>query len=596
MIQGALDRLNPSQRQAVVSVSPRVLVMAGAGSGKTAVLTARIAHLQANERIGTSNMLALTFTRLAAAEMKERVERLLGKLHAKNLTAGTFHSFCVQVLRKYGHHVGIEANFSIYDEEDRMALIEGVIEDLKLTGKVKKTFDPWGQHVDQYHIMAAKEYQYRLKRNNALDLDGLLSSTLLLFHAYDGVALEIKQQYTHIFIDEYQDTDDRQAQIIELINPNNLFIVGDPAQAIYGWRGAKIENILEFEDMNPGTEAVRMERNYRSTKPILALANQIIAESTHKSPLQLWSDKDGRKVLLNAYQCEDDESEAIAEHIKTQHQHGIQDLSDVAILCRTNYQVELYSKALQKAGLATYVLSNVTDPLKSFDVRRILDYMAYICNRRDGRALRHIINWPERRMTDLELHQAEMDATIAMQTLAEYLGDKLQILSSWETIKDWESCVSLLWDMVVDNIGIVALYEKQGRQSRINDLCRAKEATYQWKSKQISLGEPIDPYTFLRWLRTRDIQDRLAQEKPEGVQVLTVHAAKGLEWEHVYVPGCNLDVFPSKRGDIEEERRLFYVAITRARETLCLSYYGERKSSWGKRKMLKMQPSPFLSV
>jgi DNA helicase-2/ATP-dependent DNA helicase PcrA len=578
--------------------------MAGAGSGKTAVLTTRIAHLQLKERVGTSNMLALTFTRLAATEMKERVAGLLGEQLAKRLTAGTFHSFCVLLLRNYGQRIGIARDFSVYDMDDSKSILEEAITELLLTGKVKPTIDPWEHTDDPFEKQVVNEYKFRLKRNNAVDLTGLLAETVRLLTEHPDVAEDIRGHYTYWFVDEYQDTDNRQEQIINLVNPDNLFVVGDPSQAIYEWRGARIENILTFEERNPGTALVRMERNYRSTKPILDFANKTIAESAHKSPLELVTDKEGEPLVLTCYATDEAEAAEIAKDIKERHHlymsgrnpDEIQDLSDVAILCRTNYQVELFDKALQKEGLKTFIVSSAADPLNKFDIRRIFSYMAFICNPKDGQAFNRIINWPKVRMTDLELQRAEMDATIKMVSVAELLKDKVEVLQHWESEASWVNEVGAMWIKLISQLKLIDWYKKQGLENRITDLQRAGEAIDRWVAQQNAQGEPTDPYAFLRWLQLRDIQERMNQEKPEGVQLLTVHASKGLEWDHVYVPSCNMDVFPSKRGDIEEERRLFYVAVTRARETLQLSYYDERETKWGKRKMLAMQPSPFLKV
>lgn len=591
-LDNLISKLNEAQRQAVITDKNRVLVMAGAGSGKTSVLTTRIAHLQLNERVGTSNQLALTFTRLAATEMKERVGKILGDSLAKNLTTGTFHSFCVRVLKTYGSKIGLEPTFSVYDTEDRDALMQNVIHDLMLQRKVKPSIDPWGEPESHFEGQVIREYKHRLRRNNALDLDGLLAETVRLLTGHLGVASEIQTQYTHIFIDEYQDTDSLQEQIVNLINPRYLFVVGDPSQAIYGWRGAKIDNILTFEDRNQDTEVVRMERNYRSTKPILDLANKIIEQSLFKSPLQLWTDKEGQKIWLTSYQSEDDEAREIAQGIQCRIEFDGIKPEDIAILCRTNYQVDHYNRSLEQLGLKTYVVSNKADPLNAWDIRRILDYMTYICNPKDERAFKKIINWPDQRMTDMELQQAEMASTIQMVPLPELLKDKLE---SW-TSADWHGDVLVFWKQIIERLDLENRYLSQGLHNRIADLARAEEAIERWVVRQVSLGEYFDPYTFLRWLRAKDLQERLVQEKPEGVQILTVHAAKGLEWDHVYVPGCNLGVFPSKKGDIEEERRLFYVAVTRAKETLHLSYFKERQNPWGKREMVQMKPSPFLEV
>lgn len=605
-LERLLGKLNEPQKQAATSNEERILCMAGAGSGKTAVLTTRIANLQLKERVGTSNMLALTFTRLAATEMKERVAKLLGADLAKNLTAGTFHSICVRLLRNYGHKIGLERNFSIYDMDDSKAIIEDIISELLLTGKVKPTIDPWEKTDNHFEKQVINEYKFRLKRNNATDLTGLLDETVRLLSDHPEVAEAIRNGYKYIFVDEYQDTDDRQEKIINLINPVNLFVVGDPGQAIYEWRGARIENILTFEERNTGTELVRMERNYRSAKPILDFANKIIAESTHGSPLELVTDKEGEPIRITCYASDEAEAAEIAKDIKNRSQLTMTDdrrltseigkLSNIAILCRTNYQVELFDKALQKEGLKTYIVSSAADPLNKFDIRRILSYMAYTCNPKDGRAFSRIINWPKPRMSDLEMQKAEMDATIKMISVAELLKDKIEILEHWEVEETWNQKASEMFDTLVEKLQLVKLYEAKSLSNRTEDLHKAAIAIKRWEHLQDIQGESTDPYTFLRWLRLRDLQERMLQEKPDGVQLLTAHASKGLEWDHVYIPSCNQDVFPSKRGDIEEERRLLYVAVTRAKETLRLSYYDERETNWGRRKMIAMYPSPFLKI
>jgi len=579
-----LTKLNESQLKAVTTSESRVLVMAGAGSGKTSVLVTRIGNLQLKERVGTSNVLALTFTRLAATEMKERVAKLLGESLARNLTAGTFHSFCVRVLKENGHKIGIDKDFSIYDTEDQQALIEGVINDLLLKSKVKK-INPWNKSEDPYEMQVISEYRNRLSRNNALDLDGLLAETVRLLKEHPDVADDLRKRYLYVMVDEFQDTDSRQDKIINLLNPKNLFVVGDPSQAIYTWRGAEIENILTFEERHSNVEVIKMERNYRSTKPILDLANKVIEQSVYHSPLTLETDKDGVNVSLAMYETEKSEAKAMASRIGS-----IAKQSEVAILCRTNYQVEIYNRALQDAGIKTFVISNNADPLNKWDARKIFDYLSYITNQKDDRAFRKVINYPKQRITDIELRQAELDATATMKSLPEILHGYLPTI----TIEDRD--IRTLWMQAIKELDVESHYSEQGLDNRVLDLWTARESINRWCTNQTLMGDDTDVKTFLHWLRVKDIQERMAQEKPDGVQLLTVHAAKGLEWDHVFVPGCNEDVFPSKKGDPEEERRLFYVAVTRARETLHLSYYRAKESLWQHGKMVDMEPSPYLEA
>jgi DNA helicase-2/ATP-dependent DNA helicase PcrA len=599
-INKLLMRLNPEQLRAATSIHPRILVLAGAGSGKTSVLTTRIANLQVNHRIGTSNMLAITFTRLAALEMKQRVAKLLGDSLAKNLTAGTFHSFCVKVLRQYGWAIGVERDFSVYSEEDRNDLLTSIVSDLGLASKVKpQSIYVWSETSDPYDRQVSNEYRYRLRQNNAVDLDGLLALTINLLEGYPDIAEDLRKRFTYVFVDEYQDTDDRQERILQLINPENLFVVGDAGQAIYGWRGARIENILTFEERNPGCLVIKLERNYRSTEPILDLANRVLEGAAHRSPLELWTDKAGVPVRVNCPGDQDCEAHWIIERIE---ELKDQAETDIAILCRTNRQIEFYADVLRKHGIKTFVVSG-SDVLDSYDVRRVIDYMAYFCNNLDNVAFKRLIHWPRPWVTERELQIAELLATKENITLAEAINQSIHLDTQWEEFDDhehsewqqWQEDVLLMHDRLTYFLGLWTMYEQQGLQNRIDALRRFGDYLSTWKQRQIEMGEPYNPYAFLQWLKTRDIQERLELERPEGVQIMTVHAAKGLEFKHVFVPGCNERIFPTKRGDLEEERRLFYVAVTRAKDTLTLSYATSRMNAYS-HELECLEPSRFLDA
>lgn len=590
VLDAVLDKLNPQQRQAATSTSPRILVIAGAGSGKTSVLTTRIARLQLVERVGTSNMLALTFTRLAAAEMKERVGRLLGQELAKKLTVGTFHAFCARVLRTWGGPYGLSPDFTIYGQEDREAILNEAITDLRLTAKVRGSLiDPWRTSPDPSERAVADEYRNRLLRNNATDLDGLLHWTATAVQTRPDVARALRERFTHVFVDEYQDTDEVQDSILSSLDPRNLFAVGDPSQAIYGWRGARLENILTFTDRYPDAEVIRLERNYRSTKEILDLANGVIARAKHRSPLQLWTDQAGAAPSVLHEATDGDEAVQISRMLQSESDALC---SATAILCRTNAQVALFETALKQAGIPTYLVSPRNDALNAHDVRRVLDYMAWFANPRDARAFGSILNWPVRRLTEMQQLEAEHASSVAG-------ADRLKALIAASGIRNegqppdeaWASA-SRLFQWLCGWLGLEDLYESQGLRNRIDELGCAVQAAKRWERRQDSLGEPVGPQAFLTWLRVRDIQERLVQERADGVNILTVHAAKGLEWEHVIVPGCNQGVFPSRRGDPEEERRLFYVAVTRAKKALWLSYADEHIGFGGTARAVK--PSPYL--
>jgi len=587
-----LKRLNPEQVQAATSTSNTILVLAGAGSGKTSVLSTRIAHLQEDLRVGTSNMLALTFTRLAAQEMRARVASLIGEEFARKLTVGTFHSFSVQVLRQHAERFGLDRHFSIYDQEDAESLLEAIVKDLRYERAVKiSKIDPWGtQDIQGATTEVVREYHFRLRQNNAIDLQGLLSMTFNLLRNDPDITRQYRDRFGYIFVDEYQDTDQTQEGIVKIIQPVNLFVVGDPAQSIYGWRGAKIENILAFDERHPECEVIRLERNYRSTKPILDVANRTIAQAAIKSPLQLWTDKVGKLPMAQQFTTEFEEAEGIRIAIEQLKAEGT-DLSKIAVLCRTNHQVHIVSTTLEHKGIETFVVSRSADPLHSHDARRVIDYMALAINAKDERALRHVINWPFRRISDLEMLKEDPEILISLN-LPRLAGLKNLIESIDSLTELWQRASDMFLYLVLQ-LGLPEMYQAQGLLNRDQILRTTALAIQRWETRQTQAGLPTDPGSFLRWIRTRDIQGRL-EDPAAGVRVMTVHAAKGLEWDHVFVIGVNEGVFPGKRGDIEEERRLFYVAVTRAREALQLSYTQTRGTFGGH--VQEVTPSRFLQA
>ncbi|MHB1702433.1 MAG: ATP-dependent helicase [Acidobacteriaceae bacterium] len=585
-----LERLNPEQYLAATIQAPTILVLAGAGSGKTSVLSARIAHLQENLRVGTSNMLALTFTRLAAGEMRTRVAKLIGEELARKLTVGTFHSFCVQVLRQHAERVGRDRDFSIYDQEDKESLLEAVHDDLRYGRAVKLSqLDPWSTTLTGVGKSVAEEYHYRLRQNNAIDLDGLLVLTANLL-ADPEIAKQYRERFPWIFVDEYQDTDATQDRILNLIQPKNLFVVGDPAQSIYGFRGADIRNILTFADRHEDCEVIRLERNYRSTVPILEVANRTIAGASIRSPLQLWTDEPGLVPVLQMFATEYEEAERLHSAIWYLKEDGA-DLSKIAVLCRTNRQVEIVATTLKQKDMETFVVSYSADPLHGVDARRVMDTMALAANSKDERALRNVMNWPRRRVSELDLLKADPEDVLALRLSGlEPLSDLLRDIRDSRAL--WASAGDMFLYLVVQ-LGLPDHYYSQGLLNRDSTLRAAALAIQRWEERQNARAEPTDPTTFLRWIRTRNIQGRLEDPKI-GVRVMTVHAAKGLEWDHVFVVGCNEGVFPGKRGDPEEERRLFYVAVTRARRDLRLSYTRSRETFGGH--VQDVAPSRFLQA
>jgi DNA helicase-2/ATP-dependent DNA helicase PcrA len=605
-----LDSLNPAQLQAVTSESETILTLAGAGSGKTRVLTHRIGHL-VNNRVGTSNMLALTFTRLAAKEMKERLIALIGEDMTKKLFCGTFHSFCVKVLREWGHMVGVEPNFTIYDEEDRKAIIETIISDFKF--KNVKVFDvfrylcQWGKALfmlgDSGKVI--NEYLYQLKQNNALDMDMLLHKTNDLFNI-DMVRSYYRNIYHYVFVDEYQDTSNTQVSIIKSLQPENIFVVGDDFQSIYGWRGANVQNILLFNSSinYPDAETIKLEHNYRSTTQIVEAANNLISYNESQTEKTLITQKEGEPISFATYEDEILEAQGVAEIIRELSFENLFNLyyKDFAILSRTNHQLITAKTVLDRAGIPCQLVNNQGDIFKKTAVREILTYMTAAHNPSDNVAVRKAFRIPEPRATVLDMERWELQALDAelplmdvfehsdhsgAQEFTKLINDIRCIMKS-----DFQD-VEHIFQCIIEILGMEKYLSDRGLTNRIEQMDEAYNRILKWQGIQKELGEDYGYDTFLRYLNTRDIQEKLVQEDINAVKLLTVHAAKGLEFPVVFLVGLNQGVFPAgKAEDMEEERRLMYVAITRAKERLHVSN-SKVRSQWGGEKVI-CEPSQFL--
>ncbi|NME95323.1 UvrD-helicase domain-containing protein [Clostridium cochlearium] len=567
--------LNEAQKKAVESESKVILCLAGAGTGKTSTLTSRIAHLHEN-RVGCSSMLALTFTRLAGKEMKERTIKLIGP-EAEKLFCNTFHAFCVKVLKEYGYLLGYDKEFTIYDQEDREAIIAKILEEFgygKWTNTKKVIAILEGsREVDCGEEEAAiKEYYWVLKRNNAIDLDMLLTETLKLLKEYPEVQGNYNNQYEYMFVDEFQDTNYVQMQIIKALNPRNLFVVGDDFQSIYGWRNAKPEYIINFQKYYPNCEVIKLEENYRSTEPIITAANNLIAHNENQTKKVLKAHKDGPDIEYIEAENIGNEVNIIAGKILEDSQY-----SNYAILTRTNKQMEPFMQMFKAFNIPYQVLSNKDDPLKKYDIRMILNTLEVVLNPKDDNTLKKVINFPVRRINELKMQEIEkvmVDESISFMEALEDIEevqlfmDRLNKMNTYIT----EECsdASQVFSTAVCICGLLKKYEKENRENKVDDIDRAFEVIERWESIQRDLGESTDISAFLKWIHMKDIQEKLMEQR-DVVKIMTVHGSKGLEFNTVFVVGMNKNVFPSKRGDLEEERRLFYVAITRAKEKLYIT-------------------------
>ncbi len=589
-----LSGLNGAQKQAVTSDSKYILCLAGAGTGKTRTLTHRIAHLH-DERISCTNMLALTFTRLAGKEMKERVIHLVGESEGKKLFCNTFHAFCVKVIREWGHLLGYEGEFTIYDQEDRESIIKTIIQEFSLNVKCKDILKLLeGAEIDDKEVQeGAKEYYYRLKRNNAIDLDMLLAETSRLLQ-YPQVQEEYNQQYEYVFVDEFQDTNDIQMAILRTLDPQNLFVVGDDFQAIYGWRNAKIDYILNFSKTFPGCEIIKLEENYRSTFPIVNAANKLIRFNFNQSKKVLINDKDGPTVKVLTLENAEGEAQYIAGEILEL--EG--DFKDCAVLARTNRQLELIKQTLDAKGIPNEAINNQGDIFKKSDIKKVIQFIELSLNPKGDVLLRQVVNFPDIRVTPMELQQAELKAIDSDQSLNEVLKESPKAQSFFGMLQclwedDQTNEATEIFRKAVSLLNLKQQYYDQGRKSKVDDLDFAISAIGRWAARQEMLGEDPTIQSFLKWQLLKDIQEKLAEEK-DTVKLMTVHAAKGLEFKNVFVIGMNQNTFPSHRAeDLEEERRLFYVAITRAKESLYITR-PENVTAWGSKEVMAL-PSQFIS-
>ncbi|EGW36496.1 ATP-dependent helicase [Desulfosporosinus sp. OT] len=581
-----LDSLNEQQLQAVTSDSSIILNLAGAGSGKTRVLTHRMAYLHQEKRVGTGNMLALTFTRLAAKEMKERVMKLVGTSEGYKLTIGTFHSFCVQVLKEWGHLVSLEKNFTIYTEDDRRAIIQSCIEELGYKVKMQDVLDNlYTIFPDESTISrVASEYYYRLKRNNAVDLDGLLFFTKEAL-AFTQVQMSLQSRYRYVFVDEFQDTNDIQLEIIQLLNPDNLFVVGDDAQSIYQFRGANVQNIIDFPNKYPGCEVIKLERNYRSTKQIVLASNTLIKHNVSQTEKKLVTDRDGADITYLVMPDESIEAVNVADMISAEYRLT-ETWSDIAVLARTNRQLQKIKEVLDQRNISSLIISSQDDVFKKDDIRKIIAFIETALNPMDDMNIRKVINFPEARVTDLEIQNLEFVALELGRSLSEamYLVTEKEnrFLSLLKLIKEITEENETALEVIKETIQKLDLrfhYYDLGLNNRNDDMDTMLHEVEKWQNVQESLGESGGIYSFLKWIKTKDVQEKLVQEKVDAVKLMTVHASKGLEFTVVFVIGMNQGVFPSKRTeDLEEERRLFYVAITRAKDRLYLTRPEQRET------------------
>ena len=615
-----LNLLNKEQREAVETVDGPLLVLAGAGSGKTRVLTYRIANLIENHGVAPWSILALTFTNKAAKEMKERTDKLIG-IEDSDMWVTTFHSFCVRVLRIDIDRLGYDSRFVIYDEQDQNGIIKDIvspqifdekrmskglvrsmISQAKNSGESPERFllDS-GTGMDDKLVEIYRAYQKKLKSSNALDFDDLLIKTVELFETCPDVLEKYRKKFRFVLVDEYQDTNAPQYRIIKLIcgEHRNICVVGDDDQSIYGWRGADIRNILDFEKDFPGAKVIRLEQNYRSTKAILDCANSVITHNMGRKSKKLWTAKvGGSPVEFLSVQNERDEAYNIAKTIIDLRRREDRKFNDFAILYRTHAQSRVLESVLVSGfGIPISVIGGTRFYARR-EIKDLLSYLRLIANPSDDGALKRIINVPKRGIGEATVSAIEslsesMDQSMLITILTpgilpEKISKKVSRFADLMRdlfAKRYELSLEMLTEYIIDAIGYAQYIVEQGddtletRQENIEELLGAMRE----HEEQITPGSDA-LQSFLELTALNSDADNI-DESDGTVKLMTLHSAKGLEFPVVFMPGMEDDIFPSRRSKedetgIEEERRLCYVGVTRAKERLYL-YAAEQRALYG---------------
>lgn len=571
-----LSQLNPTQLKAVHHPGGPALILAGAGSGKTRVLTSRVAWLITQNIALPEEILLVTFTNKAAGEMVERVSQLT---HLRLPFAGTFHRICARILRRDGHFIGLPANFVIFDSEDQIQLIKAIMKELHLDPKEYKASAILGMiseaknnslSADKYSEVAEgkyqtatarvyKVYQHRLHENHAVDFDDLLLRTVDLFVQHPAVLEKYQQQFTHVLVDEYQDTNSIQYQLTKLLAApqNNLFVVGDAAQAIYSWRGADYRNMLQLRNDFPDIKEYRLEQNYRSTQTILDAASQVIQNNTSHPVLSLWTDDKESHTPIEIYVAQDgtDEAQHIAEVIGRHYSSS--DYDQIAVLYRTNAQSRAFEEVFLKQNIAYRIVGGIRFYARK-EVKDLLSYLRLVLNPNESVSLERVMKIGKRRYQQFDQWRTSLlDLALELQPLE--MLDQIIRATNYKDLFDPKDEEDLARLENIEELRAVA-HEFQ----TIEDLL-----------ENVSLADNSAS-------SNRDLADINNNQTPaSAVTLMSIHSAKGLEYETVFLVGLEEGLFPHSRSlmdknQLEEERRLCYVGITRAKRRLYISYAQQR--------------------
>ena len=593
-----IDSLNDRQKEAVVNTDGPMLILAGAGSGKTKVLTTKVAYLIEEKNIDPNNILAITFTNKAAKEMKERIFKLEGN-SAFYIQISTFHSFGLKILKENCELLGYEKNFTILDSDDSLSIIKKIMKELNIDANkynpkaIKNVIsnnkneiinpEKYSLYVntdfDEIALEVYRKYEKSLKINNAVDFDDLLILPLKLFNNNPGVLQKYQEKYKYVFIDEYQDTNEPQYILSKMISAKykNITVVGDADQAIFTWRGANYKNILNFEKDYKDAKVVLLEENYRSTKTILNAANNVIKNNKVRKEKNLWTqNEEGSKITYYKAFDEKDESNYVVNEIKKLIEKGVNP-KDICVLYRANAQ----SRTVEEAFLTSNISYNIVGSYAFYNRKEIKDLIAYlklIYNNKDDVSLLRVINYPKRGIGNKAIENLAIKSNVLDKSLYEVIdsGKELDFKNMIEEIKKEESHLTLteLIDMVLDKSGMKKSLEDEKSieaDIRLENLEEFKSIAKAMEINEgiVSLEELLDKLALVS-----DVSEQ-KNDNEDKVTLMTMHAVKGLEYDYVFVVGVEEGLFPHSNSlesndELEEERRLCYVAITRAKKKLYL--------------------------
>ncbi len=593
-----LDYLNDRQKEAVLASDGPLLILAGAGSGKTSVLTTKVAYLIEEKGIDTKNIVAITFTNKAAKEMKERIIKLVGP-KGYDIQISTFHSFGLRIIKENYIKLGYEKNFTIIDSDDSLTVIKKILKDMnidttrcnpkfiknQISSAKNEMVSPErykalvNDEISDITYKVYKKYQETLLRNNSLDFDDLLIKPIELFSKHQDVCEQYQELFKYIFIDEYQDTNEAQYLLSKMISAKykNICVVGDDSQSIYSWRGANFRNILNFEKDYKDAKVILLEQNYRSTKTILNAANSVIKNNVQKKDKNLWTENEtGEKIKYVRAIDEKDEASFVTKEIKNLKEQGAS-LDDIAVLYRTNAQ----SRTIEEGFLNSNIPYRIVGAFAFYSRKEIKDLLAYlklIYNTKDDVSLMRVINYPKRKIGAKTIDNLSMDAVLNNSSMFDVIqnGKELEFKNLILQMKEESESLSLTEtiDMVLEKSGIKNELEQEHTLEadiRLENLEEFKSITktFEEESGIASLEDFLNEVSLVS-----DVNDQKNDDAPK-VTLMTTHAVKGLEFKYVFVIGMEENIFPhvnciEEQGGLEEERRLCYVAITRAKKKLYL--------------------------